>query len=92
MKRKSIIQDRRECFLCGRTDQLQTHHCIHGVANRKYADQDGLTVYLCIRCHTNLHSCGTCDLELKQIAQRMWCRYYRKTSEDFRERYGKTYV
>lgn len=87
---KSIIQDSKECYLCGRSDSLECHHAIHGTANRKLADQDGLTVWLCVECHTNLHQRGWQDNELKRMAQTVWERTY-GTREEFIKRYGKSY-
>jgi len=87
---KSIIQKDNRCFLCGSTRDLQTHHCQHGY-NRNKADEDGLTVRLCVLCHTNLHSRGWGDRELKQISQTMWERTY-GSREDFIRRYGKSYL
>lgn len=87
---KSIIQDSKECYLCGRSDSLECHHAIHGTANRRLADQDGLTVWLCIDCHTNLHQRGWHDRELKQVAQTAWERTY-GAREEFIKRYGKSY-
>lgn len=87
---KSIIQDCKECYLCGRSDSLECHHAIHGTANRKLADQDGLTVWLCAECHTNLHQRGWHDNELKQVAQTVWELIY-GTREEFIKRYGKSY-
>ena len=88
---QSIIQSEKECYLCGRTDSLHAHHCLHGVANRKLADQDGLIVWLCVDCHTNLHQRGWHDRELKQLAESVWIKHY-GTEEEFRKRYGKSYL
>ncbi len=87
---QSIIQTEKECYLCGRKDSLHAHHCLHGVANRKLADQDGLIVWLCVDCHTNLHQRGWHDRELKQLAESVWIKHY-GTEEEFRKRYGKSY-
>lgn len=87
---ESIIQSERRCYLCGSVRDLQLHHCQHG-PNRSRADEDGLTVHLCVTCHTNLHSRGWGDKELKQISQRAWedkCG----SREDFIKRYGKSYL
>lgn len=90
---KSIIQDDSEhsCFICGKYTEI-VHHCIHGNANRKLADKDGLTVRLCHSCHANLHDHGTLDRELQSIAQARWMEYYGKSEDDFRLRYGKSYL
>lgn len=87
---KSIIQAERECYLCGRVDSLHVHHCLHGLANRKLADKDGLTVFLCPECHMNLHQRGWHDRELKLLAENAWIEHY-GTREEFMKRYGKSY-
>lgn len=91
---ESIIQDESKhdiCFICGQF-ATDTHHCCHGNANRKLADQDGLTVRLCHRCHMNLHDKGNFDRELQRIAQARWMEYYGKSEDEFRLRYGKSYL
>lgn len=42
---KSILQDKRECYISGRTDWLEEHH-IFGGANRKNSERYGLKVHL----------------------------------------------
>ena len=86
---KSIIHDEETCFLCGCTRDLQTHHAWHGTANRRLADEDGLTVKLCPQCHANLHDKGINDRMLMEIAERAWIRVNDKTVEDFIKRYGR---
>lgn len=94
---KSIIQKEKKCYVCETTYNLHSHHCLHGTANRKLADQDGLTVYLCYEHHEGnmgVHSKNghELDLELKQLAQKRWMEYYDKTEDDFRQRYGRSYL
>ena len=43
---KSIIQTERQCYVTGRTTNIDRHHLVPGVANRKKAEADGLWVYL----------------------------------------------
>lgn len=70
---KSILQENEECFFCHTTQGLHVHHCIHGNANRKIADQEGLTVNLCHRCHSRVHdSDREMDLVLIKTAQRAY--------------------
>lgn len=64
-----MIDERYKCYLCGRTGQLQRHHCLHG-SRRKAADRFDLTVWLCNDCHRKLHDKGVGDLKLEQLAQR----------------------
>ena len=89
---QSIIQKERECYFCFSAVGLETHHCLHGTANRKKADADGLTVWLCSDCHRALHLFGTGDAALKQLAQRVWMRANNAGEDAFRERYGKSYL
>lgn len=91
--KESIIhtENTESCYLCGQyaTDR---HHVIHGTANRKLADKDGLTVMLCHSCHMKLHDKGNFDKELQKIGQKAWMEYYGKTANEFRKRYGKNYL
>lgn len=92
--RESIMQNEsdNECYFCFSRQDLQRHHCLHGTANRKKADHDGLTVLLCAPCHRDLHDRGCGDTALKQAAQRKWMQYYGRSEADFRKRYGKSYL
>jgi hypothetical protein len=97
MKSKSIITNDDECFIHKNFYDLETqgterHHCIHGYANRKLADEDGLTVMLCNWCHRNLHDKGWYDKELQKIAQEKWMEHNNKSIEDFIKRYGKNFI
>ena len=88
---KSIINQTKRCYVCGRTNTLHLHHILFG-KNRNNADKDGLTIYLCWEHHegTNgVHGKNGSELnkELKRIAQDKWCEHYSKTKEDFIERY-----
>ena len=88
---KSIIQNNKRCFTCGAVQNLQLHHTWHG-ANRKIADNDGLTVWLCLRCHMALHDKGINDRFLMEIGERAWLEHTGKTVKDFIERYGKNVI
>lgn len=91
----SIIQTKKECFVCHTTLGLHRHHVMFGVANRKKAEQDGCWCYLC-GYHHNLSNHGVhfdkkLDLKLKQITQKRWCEYYGKSTDDFIGRFGRSY-
>lgn len=93
---KSIISDIKKCYVCETTLNLQLHHILFG-RNRKKADEDGLTVYLCYYHHLGtdgVHGKNGIDLDidLKQIAEKRWCEYYNKTPEQFIKRYGRNYI
>ena len=91
--RKSIIfqEDNRKCYLCGDWNATDRHHCLHGTASRRKADEDGLTVMLCHTCHMRLHDQGEGDRLLQQAAQLVWEDVY-GSREDFIKRYGKSYL
>lgn len=94
----SIIceNDEQKCYLCGRQSQLERHHTLHGGANRRLADEDGLWVWLCHRCHMDLHDRGEGDKELQALAEKKWIEWNypndpEKGQEEFIKRYGKSY-
>ena len=92
---KSILQKGKFCYKCGNTLNLQLHHVYYGTANRKLSDLDGCVVWLCLEHHTGnsgIHFNKKLDIEVKQIMQRKWMETYNKTLEDFRNRYGKSYI
>ena len=93
---KSIINNKKECIVCHTTNNLNCHHIIFG-KNRNNADKDGLTVYLCYEHHEGTNGVHgknghKLDLKLKQLAEKKWCEYYNKTSNEFLERYHKNYL
>ena len=89
----SIICNARCCYECGNKTHLQRHHCLHGTANRRLAEEDGLWVYLCADCHRRLHDRDTrLDNKLMRLAERVYLRENNKTITDFIARYGKNYL
>ena len=80
---KSIIKNDRECYLCGKTVNLERHHIFAGVANRKISETYGLWVYLCHDCHTGTEGAQydkEKNLRLKQDAQRAFQSIYSRQS------------
>ena len=69
---KSILQDEKVCYLCGRQNGLEVHHIFAGVANRRISQANGFVCYLCHECHTGTNG-AQYDPEknryLKQMAQ-----------------------
>lgn len=69
--------------------------CFFG-KNRKISIEDGCCVYLCGRHHNQsnegVHFNHNLDWELKRIYEYKWIEHYGKTEEDFRKRYGKSYL
>ena len=65
--------------------------------NRKKADEDGLTVYLCYEHHEGTNGVHgkkgkPLNEKLKKIAQKRWLEYYNKTTDDWIKRYGRDYL
>ena len=93
------IGDKSVCYICGRNgaaDPLDRHH-IYGGANRKLSEEDGLCVMLCHNdCHlfgeSAVHQNHDVNLWMKQVGQRYAMLVYGWTEDEFRQRYGKSYL
>lgn len=66
---KSIIQEDKECYICGTNLGLHNHHIFPGYAYRKNSDMNGLTVWLCPIHHNYVHNNYRALLEFQRIAQ-----------------------
>ena len=91
---KSIIsENRNECYLChympNGSETLQRHHCMHG-SRRQKAEEYGLTVWLCWKCHMLLHDKGYYDRHLQQVAQRAFEEKH--GHELWMKEFGKDYL
>lgn len=42
------------CLLCG-SPAVETHHCLKGHKQRHLAEEDGLTIPVCRKCHDEIH-------------------------------------
>ena len=95
MKRFSLIQDAKECFVCGARQNIHTHEVFFG-KNRKKSMEDGCCVYLCGNHHNlsneGVHFNKRLDDYLKRCTQIQWMTVYKKTTEDFIKRYGRNYL
>lgn len=95
MKRYSIItNDMKHCYICGTTQNIHKHECIHGIAHRKLSIKYGLVVPLC-GVHHNLSKEGVHmdpkkDRELKKIAQQAFEEKY--SHEEFMAVFKKNYL
>ena len=76
----SIIQTKCECYLCheGMESGLEVHHAIPGRGNRKICTEWGLTVWLCPKCHRDLHDHNIGYKEIQADAQRAFIREQKK--------------
>ena len=90
---KSIIQERKECYFCGKLTNLERHHVFGGVANRPISEKYGLTVWLCHNCHTGQSGAQydkIKNLRLKQDAQFAFERNH--TRSEWMKLIGKNYL
>ena len=76
---------------------LERHEIFEGrTGNRDKSIEDGLVVFLTPEQHrTGKHSVHLAPKEwlwLKQKGQIVWMNYYGGTEEDFRKKYGKSYI
>lgn len=94
--RQSIVKQSDSCFFCGAVG-TERHHCLHGTANRKLAEEDGLWVWLCAECHRGTNGVHgkngqEKDETLKRAAEYAWITKNGKTVEDWIKRYGKNWL
>ena len=98
---KSIIQDRKCCYICGTTEGLHRHHIFYGTANRKISEEDGCWIWLC-GPHHNLSNAGihfnkALDEKVKQQAEKIWIDTYADGDlengiKKFIRRFGRNYL
>lgn len=91
---RSIIQDEKICYITGRGDSLEEHH-VYGGYNRRLSEQYGLKVYLIRELHrgpNGAHCNHELDLKIKEEVQKIAMEYYNWDIEDFRRKFGKSYI
>ncbi len=91
---KSIIQDRKECIVCGSWN-VEDHHIFFGVAKRKKSEEYGLKVWLCPTHHRGTQGIHgrdghKLDLELKQLGQKAF--EWKHSREEFIKIFGRNYL
>lgn len=92
---KSILQDKKECYICGLYYPLECHHIYFG-ANRKISEQNGFKVCLCAEHHrgtVGVHGKlgHALDIRLKQECERKYINLGH-TKEEFIKLIGKNYL
>lgn len=92
---KTVLQSEKECYVCGTTYNLHSHHIFPGKPNRQLSEKRGLKVWLCLHHHTGsneaVHNNKDLDLHLKQKAQEYYEEHY-GSREQFRQEFGKSYL
>lgn len=93
---ESIICNDKECFICGTTFDLHRHHIFHQFGNRDKSEQDGCWIYLCMHHHDDYSKeCIHNNPQFEQV-MKMFCQYVweqeKGTRDEFRDRFGKSYL
>lgn len=92
----SILQKKKQCCICGRWENLDSHHVYSG-ANRKRSEKYGLKVWLCHSEHhifgkNSVHRNADIDRKLKKAAQKKAMLHYGWSVEEFIKIFGKNYL
>lgn len=90
----SILQDTKECYITGATDNLHVHHIFYGTANRKISDREGFWVRLRADWHNmegyGVHFNSDLDRRLKEECQRTYELTHSR--EEFMQLIGRNYL
>jgi len=84
------------CFFCGRPAECE-HHLLFGQGIRLLAEEDGIKVPSCNKCHNmgsileRVHENPMAEKLSKMLGQAIWEKNY-GDREAFRKRYGKSYL
>ena len=96
MKTEFCIMPLSEKYSTTRFYGSERHEIFEGrTGNRDKSIKDGLVVFLTIEQHRGnkgVHGSPKDWLWLKEEGQKAWQEYYNKTIDDFRNRYGKSYL
>lgn len=87
------MQTAKKCYITGRVDNLERHHCLNGTHQRRKAELDGLWVWLNADIHRYIHDTiegHDLKVQLKKDAQTVYELDH--TREEFIKRYGKSYL
>lgn len=88
------MQDKKECWVCGRTDWIENHH-VFGASNRKNSERYGLTVYLCYEHHRGSKGVHGGNQELADMLHKAGQKHFEKnynTRKWFMKIFGKNYL
>ena len=91
----SIIQNEKQCYICGTQLNLECHHVFSGTANRRLSEKYGLKVWLCLKHHNTKNGAqqnNDMALVLKKIAQAEAMKLYSWSKEDFIKIFGRNYI
>lgn len=85
---KSILQNKKECFITKVTHNLDVHHVMNGPFRNK-SEQYGLTIYLEHYVHMDIHRNPIKMRELKAFAQEKFEKIYSRElwMKEFKKNY-----
>lgn len=97
MNKEFSIMPENECYSTTRFYGSERHEVFEGrTGNRKKSIEDGLVIFIRPEIHrTGKHSIHLTPKEwvwLKELGQKTWCEHYKKTKDDFKQRYGRNYI
>lgn len=75
-----------------KTRGCEKHHIFGGVANRPKSEEYGLFVWLTPDQHKYLHDHPLVMVKLKKIAQATFMNKYNKSTDKFKEIFGKNWI
>lgn len=91
----SIIQQTRECYVCGCKGILHSHH-IFGAGKRPLSEKYGLKIWLCPKHHNmsdlGIHFNKPLDNLVKELAQTKAMNYYNWTIDDWMKIFRRNYI
>lgn len=94
---KGIVTDYDNiCFFCGKPAECE-HHLLFGKGIRDLAEEDGIKVPSCHKCHNigsiseRIHDNSMAEKLSKKLGQAIYEKEI-GTREEFRRRYGKSYL
>lgn len=90
---ESIMQEKKECYFCHTTQNLECHHCISGIG-RSASEKYGLKVWICADHHTqsphSVHRDNAMLQLLKKQAQKKFEETH--TRQEFIKEFGKSFL
>jgi hypothetical protein len=96
MKKGIVTEYKDICFFCGAAAECE-HHLLFGNGTRQLAEKDGLKVPSCNKCHNmgqineRIHENPMAEKLSKMLGQAIYEGRI-GTREEFRRRYGKSYL
>lgn len=96
MKKSIVTEYHGICIFCGAPAECE-HHLLFGMGIRPLAEKDGIKVPACNKCHNMgktlecVHGNPMAERLSRMLGQAVWEKEY-GTREQFRARYGKSYL